>query len=178
MDSYVYVYDSKSAKQKKKFRIIEGGPVFCLHYVQATNCVWAGTDLPGKSIVMVTAKGKPTGTELVGHTKKVNAIIECNGHIWSCSTDRTIMIWSLEGECIRLLQGHAGPIFSIVDTGSHVWSASWDKRVILWDSEYQSFYKEFEPHDDAVSSVIYIRENHNIWTGSWDRSIRLWSKSP
>jgi WD40 repeat protein len=88
------------------------------------------------------------------------------------------MIWSLEGECIRLLQGHAGPIFSIVDTGSHVWSASWDKRVILWDSEYQSFYKEFEPHDDAVSSVIYIRENHNIWTGSWDRSIRLWSKSP
>jgi len=88
------------------------------------------------------------------------------------------MIWTLDGENVRLLQGHTGPIFSIAECGQHVWSASWDKKVILWDAEYQQFYKEFEPHEDAVSSVVYVRENQQIWTGSWDKSIRLWSKSP
>lgn len=179
MDSYIHVYDSKSGKQKKKFRAIEGGPIFCLRFVESSGTIWAGTDLPGKSMIVLNQKGKPAlNKNLVGHTKKVNHILECNGLIWSCSSDRTIMIWNHEGDCIRLLQGHTGPVFSIVDTGSHVWSASWDKRVILWDSEYQVFYKEFEPHEDAVSSVIYVRENSNIWTGSWDKSIRCWEKTP
>lgn len=44
--------------------------------------------------------------------------------------------------------------------------------------QYQTFYKEFEPHDDAVSSVIFIRENRQVWTGSWDKSIRVWEKAP
>jgi len=178
-DSYIHVYDSKSCKAKKKFRAIEGGPIFCMHFAQATQCVWLGTDLPGKSIVRVNLKGKPVGSELKAHSRKVTCIIECNNLIWSCSADKTIMIWSQDGDSpLRLLQGHSGPIFTMAHTGDHVWSASWDKRVILWDSEYQCFYKEFEPHDDAVSSVIYIRENKNIWTASWDKSIRLWTKEP
>ena len=62
-------------------------------------------------------------------------MIEVNGNIWTCSSDKTIMIWKFDGECVRSLQGHAGPIFNMIDTGKHVWSASWDKTVILWDSE-------------------------------------------
>lgn len=130
-----FIFSVKSCKYKKKFKAIEGGPVFCLHFVQSTQTVWAGTDLPGRSIVLLSPKGKALDQTLVGHSKKVNMIIEANGLVWSCSSDKTIMIWKHDGECVRLLQGHAGPIFSIAETGSHVWSAGWDKKVILWDSE-------------------------------------------
>lgn len=124
----------QSGKQKKKIKVIENGPIFCIHPIQNTGHVWIGTDLPGKSIVILTSKGKPISA-LDGHTKKVNAMIEVNGNIWTCSSDKTIMIWKFDGECVRSLQGHAGPIFNMIDTGKHVWSASWDKTVILWDSE-------------------------------------------
>ena len=143
MDSYVYIYDAKGAKQKKKIRVIEGGPLFCIHLVESTGCIWIGTDLPGKSIVVVNSKGKVLPNyQAVGqaHRKKVNAIIESNGLIWSCSSDRTIMIWTLDGENVRLLQGHTGPIFSIAECGQHVWSASWDKKVILWDAEVRFLF--------------------------------------
>ena len=126
-------------RQKKKFRAIEGGPILCLKHVESTGCVWAGTDLPGKRIMVYNSKFKPVFENgLEGHNKRVNAIIESNGLIWSCSHDKTIMIWNSEGESIRILQGHTGPIITIVPIGTHVWSGSWDKRIILWDAEVGS----------------------------------------
>lgn len=178
-ESYIYVYDAKSMRCKKKFRAIEGGPILCLKYVDSSKCVWAGTDLPGKRIMVYTEKCKPVFENgLEGHNKRVNAIIESNGLIWSCSHDKTIMIWNSEGDSIRILQGHTGPIYTIAPIGPHIWSGSWDKRVILWDAEYQQFFKEFEAHSDVINCIISVRENKQVWTGSHDQFIRVWEKAP
>ena len=129
-------------------------------------------------MIIYNPKLKSINRELAGHTKKVNEIIYLNGTVWTCSSDRTIIIWNTEGDTIRQLQGHSGPIFTIVPIRQHVWSGSWDKRVILWDSEYQSFYKEFEPHGDTVTSIIPLGDTDVVWSGSWDKSIRCWDKTP
>ena len=84
-------------------------------------------------------KGKAvTENGLEGHNKRVNCIIESNGYMWSCSNDKTIMVWDQEGRSIRILQGHTGPIYTIALIGAHVWSGSWDRRIILWDAEVSS----------------------------------------
>merc|ERR1712137_1240732 len=70
IESYIHVYDAKSMRQKKKFRAIEGGPILCLKHVESTGCVWAGTDLPGKRIMVYNSKFKPVFENGLGWTKR------------------------------------------------------------------------------------------------------------
>ena len=115
---------------------MENGPICSLYHCDRTLTVWAGTDIPGKNIVLVSTKTlKVLPEERNGHTKKVNCIIDTGNLIWSCSGDRNIIIWNTEGVPVRYLPGHTGPIFSLVSQSGRVWSASWDKTVIIWDSE-------------------------------------------
>jgi len=178
-DGYVHVFDIKAMKAKKKIKVIDFGPIYSMLCIESLQVVWIGTDQPDRSIVVYSTKYKPLSENQTGHSKKVTGIIDVKGMVWTCSADRTIKIWNPEnGECVRLLQGHTGPIYALNYCGTHVWSGSWDKTVILWDSGYQSFYKEFEPHGDAVSCIVYVPDTKAIWTGSFDRTILCWHTAP
>ena len=75
-----------------------------------------------------------------GHSGNVNSIIEVSDYIWTCSSDKTIRVWTPDtADCVKILTGHTGPIYSLRRVGAHVWSISWDKNVILWDGMVRYF---------------------------------------
>ena len=80
-------------------------------------------------------KGKPLDY-IIGHSSKVNCIIEADNLIWSSSNDRTIRVWSPDtADCLKILHAHSGPVYSLSTSSEFVWSASWDKSIIIWDAK-------------------------------------------
>jgi len=139
------------------------------------NHMWIGTD---KSVIILDATSTKCVT-LPGHTAMVHGIVKVNDMVWTCSSDKSVKIWSESGRLIKTIEGHSGRVFSIICIGeTHVWTSSWDTSIIIWNAKDFTFQQELKGlHKDAITSLLPIERDAHVgcvWSGSWDASVGCW----
>lgn len=116
---------------------------------------------------------------LEGHTDWVMGVVFApNGQvIATASKDKTIKLWSPQGQLLKTLTGHQGEVYSVAfSPDSQVLvSGGTDKIVKIWNYGTGKFL-DVIGHQDTVSSVIFSPDGQLIATASWDKTIRIWTK--
>lgn len=92
--------------------------------------VWVGTF---QTICVYCIKDFSKVCEYEGHQGMIHDLIMHDGLIWSCSSDKTIRVWTETGECLHQLEGHGSRVFQLLSHNGNIWSASWDKTMMIWD---------------------------------------------
>jgi len=138
--------------------------------------LWVGTE---KEIIILDTTNFFRVRTAHGHKGMVHSMAQVGNHVWSCGSDKTIRVWSLTGEAVKVIEGHSGKVFGVCQVGdNHVWSCSWDKSIIIWNKDNYAFLRELRnAHTDAVSFILPIEEKGEVqfvWTSSWDASITTW----
>ena len=138
--------------------------------LEVDKTVWIGTF---QTIHVHNAKDAAKIEEYGGHKGMIHDLIRHGDHIWSCSSDKTIRVWTKEGSCVQLLEGHGSRVFQLLSHSNKVWSCSWDKTIMVWDPENLCFLQELTRiHDDAISSLVSVNTKRpEVWSGSWDKTV-------
>ncbi len=153
---------------------------------KALNNVWL--DFFGSSIDtnirVVTTLQQALGqiresNRLEGHTDWVMGVVfAANGQsIATASKDKTIKIWSSQGQLLKTLTGHQGEVYGVAfdPEGKLLVSGGTDKIVKIWDYETGQFLDAIG-HQDTISSVIFSPDGQLIASASWDKTINLWTR--
>jgi WD40 repeat protein/tetratricopeptide (TPR) repeat protein len=115
---------------------------------------------------------------LEGHEAKVNSVsYSPDGKtIASASEDKTIKLWSREGNLLHTLIGHDAEVNSVSFSpdGKTIASASEDKTIKLW-SHQGNLLRTLIGHDAEVNSVSFSPDGKTIASASEDKTIKLWS---
>ncbi len=103
--------------------------------------------------------------------------------IATASRDRTIQIWSPQGEHRRTL---TGPDESITSVTVQQWgpeqyaiaASSWDGTVHLWELRgktlRQTRHRSWQAHTDRVYTVAFHPEDRTLATAAADGTVKLW----
>ncbi|KAL4400710.1 Lissencephaly-1 [Malassezia pachydermatis] len=112
----------------------------------------------------------------------------------SGSRDKTIRIWSQQGQCLRVLSGHDNWVRGIAfsPNGKFLLSVSDDKTIRVWDLASARCLKVVESHTHFVTSMAWGRSRvetaasgkestgstqsvNVVATGSVDLSVKIWT---
>ena len=91
--------------------------------------------------------------------------------------DSTIKINYVDTKKLFLsLYGHNLPVlsFDISSDSNLLVSASADKNVKLWGMDFGDCHKSIFCHDDAITTVKFVRDTHYFFTGSKDNTIKYY----
>jgi len=117
----------------------------------------------------------------VGHTKGVNAIrfFPKTGHLLlSCSMDKTVKIWSTEGQrrCLRTYIGHDQAVRDICFTkdGRRFVSCSYDKYIKLWDTETGQCISRHTNKRIPYCAVLHPERDNEMLCGMSNKVIVQW----
>jgi WD40 repeat protein len=96
--------------------------------------------------------------------------------IASASADRTIRLWSREGEEIKILNGHKDWVRDVCFSpdGQLIASASADRTIRLWSREGEEIKIAPMEHQDRVNSISFSPDGKIIVSSSDDHTIKLW----
>ncbi len=115
---------------------------------------------------------------LEGHEAKVNRVsYSPDGKtIASASEDKTIKLWSREGNLLHTLIGHDAEVNSVSFSpdGKTIASASEDKTIKLWSHD-GNLLGTLIGHDAEVNSVSFSPDGKAIASASEDKTIKLWN---
>jgi len=116
---------------------------------------------------------------LVGHQEGVTSVaISPNADlIASASRDRTVRLWTPQGQFLRALTGHDGSLYHVTfaPDGQTLATASQDNTVKLWTSEGQ-LLQTLQGHTDSVYSVHFSPDGQFLASASRDRTVRIWER--
>ncbi|KAM3070427.1 Transcription initiation factor TFIID subunit 5 [Clarireedia jacksonii] len=98
----------------------------------------------------------------------------------SCSSDRTIRLWSLEAwACLVVYKGHEGPVWNVKfgPFGHYFATCGWDKTVRVWGQDHISYLRMMVGHDSNVNQVAWHPNGAYIFSSSdqADKTVRMWS---
>lgn len=121
--------------------------------------------------------GENESNVLLGHKTVVYAVdISPDGEsIVSSSMDRTIKIWSKEGNLIRTIEAHQDSIAEVIFSpdGKIIASASEDDTVKLWNRQGK-LLNTITAHDRGVRSIAFSPDGKLLVSGGDDGTIKLW----
>ncbi len=100
--------------------------------------------------------------------------------IASTSTDRTILIWDMEGHIVHRLQGHTDWVNAVhfSPDGNRLLSASSDATWRLWDIRLERELMRRQSSKLGLFSAAWLPDGHQIVTGQDDGVVRLWDIEP
>lgn len=128
--------DSFLVQHKEKKAAPIAVPISALCYIPSKQVVWAGT--LRNILVLDTQKGTQKMI-LEGHTDIIHSLLRVGTEIWSASSDKTIRVWSEDGDLLQSLIGHTSRVFDLAALGiEFVWSVSWDKSIFVWHAQVRS----------------------------------------
>ncbi|NET36876.1 MAG: hypothetical protein F6K19_33425, partial [Cyanothece sp. SIO1E1] len=93
------------------------------------------------------------------------------------SSDRTVKLWSRDGQLLQTLEGHSDSVLSVSFSpdGKTLASASADRTVKLWSRDGQ-LLQTLAGHSDSVLSVSFSPDGKTLASASSDRTVKLWSR--
>ena len=101
-----------------------------------------------------------------------------NGHLASCSFDRTIKIWNTEsGECVQNLEGHSGGVFRLrqLESGELV-STSDDNTIKIWNVEEGTCMRTILIcHTEDVTAITVNSQSNRLVSRSKEGQILTWN---
>jgi target of rapamycin complex subunit LST8 len=79
-------------------------------------------------------------------------------YVATCSADRTIKVWELQGQrCVlhKTLSGHSRWVWDIAFSADsqYIVSASSDRTLKLWDVANEKILREYQGHQNAVTCL-------------------------
>lgn len=115
---------------------------------------------------------------LEGHEKEVSDIaFSPEGNLMATAGwDKTIKLWSRDGELLQTLKGHKDAVHSVAfsPNGDLIASGSRDGTIKLW-SRNGKLIQTLKGHNGQVNSVIFSPNGKLIVSASDDTTIKLWS---
>jgi Prp8 binding protein len=116
--------------------------------------------LQGHKSEVYTARFSPNGAELA-----------------SGSFDKTILLWSIYGDCENYaqLRGHNNAVLEVTwsQDGKKLYSASADKSIMGWDVERAKRLRRYRDHEAVVNCVTTGGQNL-VAGGSDDRTVKIY----
>ncbi|MGB7519392.1 MAG: tetratricopeptide repeat protein [Spirulinaceae cyanobacterium] len=125
-----------------------------------------------------TIQGVKERNRLQGHDAAVFSVtISSDGEkIATASWDKTVIIWSRQGEKLNTIRGHEAVIYRVTfaPDSQTIATSSGDKTIRLWNLEGEQL-KVFSGHEDEVYRVSFSPDGKLLASASRDKTIKLWS---
>ena len=98
----------------------------------------------------------------------------------SCSLDRTVRLWQIDGGACQVLRGHTDEVFAVAfhPDGTRLASAGRDRAVWLWDLARGEEVARLQGHTSYVWSLAFSPDGATLASGSGDITVRLWDTAP
>jgi WD40 repeat protein/tRNA A-37 threonylcarbamoyl transferase component Bud32 len=117
--------------------------------------------------------------ELKGHVSQVNQVLIVDSRLFSASSDKAIIQWSLSSKnLIRVYErisasalGHLGPVNSISYCNGVLFSAGADLSVRRWNLQTGRNEEVYFGFSKPVTTVLY--HNYSVFAGSEDFSVLM-----
>jgi len=178
-DDKIYVYDSKSGKQKAIFRLRKAnrrGLKFnhdeSLLAVYSENSINIWNLITGsKTCSIHELKKSIRALEFSPDNKTFSTISTMNN---------TAEIWSLEsGTLFKTLKGHSHWAYSLdySGDGSRLITSSRDGTIIEWNSNTGEILNHYKDHLNRVYAVKYCKEDSLLMSRSRDKTAKIWNAS-
>ncbi|MGK7914235.1 MAG: hypothetical protein AB4038_01610, partial [Prochloraceae cyanobacterium] len=96
--------------------------------------------------------------------------------IATASEDKTVKLWTIEGELLRTIRGHSEAVYdvSFSPDGQIIATASWDGTVKLWTIAGKPIGLPLK-HSEAVYDVSFSPDGQIIATAGADKTVKLWT---
>lgn len=130
------------------------------------------------SVTPPTVQAPDAHSTLSGHGDTVWAVsVIPNGQgLVSGSFDKTLKLWSLEGELQKVFLGHTDAVRSVATSadGQTMVSGSSDKTIKVWDLQTGNLLETLTGHSGPVWSVAISPDGQTLASGSYDGTIKIW----
>ncbi len=112
-----------------------------------------------------------------GHEDDVYSVSFNEKHkiIASASSDKTVKLWSYEGNLVKSLPKHKGKVVcvSFSPNGKMIASGDDDGNIRIWKLDSEQF-KEFKAHNDSISTLSFSPDSKTLVSCSDDKFIKVW----
>jgi WD40 repeat protein len=133
-------------------------------------------------LFLLDADTHQTAAQFRGHQGKIRsaAFSPDSRRIATCSEDRTVRVWPLDGGACQVLLGHTDDVFAVAfhPDGTRLASGGRDRAVWLWDLARGEEVARLQGHTSFVWSLAFSPDGATLASGSGDFTVRLWDTSP
>ena len=135
-----------------------------------------------KTVLLLDSQTHRTIVRLDGHEKFVRSATFSHDSLFlaSCSADRTVRLWTINGGACRVLRGHTDEVFTAAfhPDGRRLATAGRDRAIWLWDLERGEEVARLSGHTSYVWSLAFSPDGQSLVSGSGDFTVRLWDTAP
>jgi WD40 repeat protein len=137
----------------------------------------------GTNIIAHTLPGRYTnedGAPIAGgegtYDDPITAATKDGQLIASCSEDKTVKLWSLDGRELQVFQGHQDKVLglSFSPDGQVIVSFSKDKTVRLWSRNSREM-QVLQGHDECILGVSFSPDSQTLTSVSVDGIVKFWN---
>jgi WD40 repeat protein len=133
-------------------------------------------------LVLLDAETHEAAGRFRGHEGNIRyaAFSTDSRRLATCSQDRTIRVWPIDGGACQVLTGHTDDIFAVAfhPDGTRLASGGRDRAVWLWDLERGEDVARLQGHTSFVWSLVFSPDGATLASGSGDNTVRLWDTAP
>jgi WD40 repeat protein len=135
-----------------------------------------------KTVLLLDARTHETAARFTSREQLLSsAAFSPDSHrLATCSNDRSVRLWQIDGGSCQVLHGHTDMVFAVAfhPDGTRLATAGRDQAVWLWDLERAEEVARLPGHTDYVWSLAFSPDGATLASGSGDFTVRLWDTAP